>query len=213
MRYSTIIVIDIETNATLYRDCHDWDGSVDLAKPKQSPQEGIATSVAQQDQTRMGKMYDTAQDTLGQFEGPVQNSPYYKSLLASSTDATSNAYQNAQAASADRAKTAGFGYASPIGQAASRETQGAEAAKLAELPAQTYAQAAPMSLEAAKTTGGLGEAAGAQGTQNLATAGGLNMDYQKRKEAFWNKIANVGIGAATGGVTGNLGALTSAVGG
>ena len=157
--------------------------------PKKSPQEAQATNVATQDQATMGQMYNTAQGTLGQYEGKTPlDTPVGKALLATSTDATSNAYQNAQAASADKAKAAGFGYNSPIGQSVSRETQGAEAGALAQLPAQVTSQVAPMQLEATQQTGQMGTAAGAQGTQNLSTAGELDNAYQQRRQSFINGL-------------------------
>lgn len=163
-------------------------------KPSRTKLEGQAQGISQQDRQQQAQDYSTAQGTLSQFEGPVQQSPYYKSLLATSTDATSNAYENAKANSAAKAKAAGFGYDSPIGEAASRETTGQEAGALAELPAKTAAAAAPLSLAAAGETASMGTELGKEGTQYFGDAAGLEKQYQQMNQDFWDKLASAGAG-------------------
>lgn len=165
--------------------------------PKKSPEE--ATSVAQQQQDVAGQKaaYGNVNATDANFAGKTQDTPYYKSLLASSTDATSNAYENAKAGSAARAKQAGFGQDSPIGQAASRETEGAEAGALAKLPAEATAATAPLQLEASGQQLQEGTALGQQGLGYEQNAGDLNKAYQQRKAAFTNQLIGSGMGAAS----------------
>jgi hypothetical protein len=161
-------------------------------KPKRSGVEKGAESMVAQDVAGRDKAFGKAQDTYGQFEGPIKDSPYYKSLLATSTDATSNAYENAKASSAARAKAAGFGYDSPIGGAVSRETTGQEAGALAELPAKAYAATAPLSLEAAKGTAGIGTELGREGTSiETGAVTPLEEQYQNRRAKWASDLAKV----------------------
>lgn len=175
-------------------------------KPKRSGVEQGAQGIRDQELAGRDKMYGTAQGTLGQFEGPVKDSPYYKSLLATSTDATSNAYENAKAASAARAKQSGFGQDSPIGQAVSRETTGQEAGALAGLPAKAMGEAAPLALQAAGQTAGMGTQLGTEATQTETGAVvPLEEEYMKRSGAFTNRLWDMGlsgIGAAAKIATG-----------
>lgn len=166
-------------------------------KPKRSGVEKGAESMVSQDRSGRDKAFGTAQGTLGQFEGPVKDSPYYKSLLATSTDATSNAYENAKASSAARAKQAGFGMDSPIGQSASRETTGQEAGALAELPARAYASTAPLALQAAGQTAGMGTELGREATQTETGAVvPLEEEYMKRSAKFSDRLWDMGLGGA-----------------
>src|SRR6267142_396010 len=107
---------------------HDFSQNTRLEKhtPKQGNTEKGAISMVNQDRASRDKAFSNVNATDANFAGATKDTPYYKSLLATSTDATSNAYENAKASSAQRAKQAGFGQESPIGQAASRETEGAE---------------------------------------------------------------------------------------
>jgi len=161
-------------------------------KPKRSGVEKGAESIVNQDRAGQSTAYGNVNATDANFMGPTKDTPYYKSLLATSTDATSNAYENAKASSASRAKAAGFGYDSPIGQAASRETTGQEAGALAELPAKAYAATAPLQLQAAGQQLSEGTALGQEAT---ATETGavvpLEEEYQKRKSAFASNLAKV----------------------
>lgn len=184
-----------------------WDFSLNTKyekhKPKRSGVEGTAQSQSLGQQQAGEANIGRAQDTLSQFEGPITSSPYYKSLVATGTDATSNAYENAKAATAARARQAGFGYETPIGEAASRETEGAEAGALARVPTQAIEATAPLELEAAKATGELGTSELESG--NRLFAGGvvpLEEEYMKRKQDFTNRLWNMGSAAITGGLQG-----------
>ena len=103
-------------------------------KPGRSQVETQNENISTQNRNAQGTAYGNVNATDAQYTGPVQDSPYYKSLVATGTDATSNAYQNAQANSISEAQQAGFGQNTPIGQAASREQVGKEAGALAEIP-------------------------------------------------------------------------------
>lgn len=196
-----------------------WDYSqntrTEKHKPKRSGVEKGAESIVSQDRAGQASQYGAAgnnlakaQGTYDQFEGKTQDSPYYKSLLATSTDATTKAYDNAKASSAVRAKQAGFGYESPIGGAVSRETEGAEAGALAGLPAKAMAATAPLQLEAAKGTQGVAGAEAGMGTalgsEATATEVGavtpMEMQYQKRRADWASNLAKVSpLGGAIAG--------------
>lgn len=196
-----------------------WDFSrntrTEKHKPKRSGVETGAESIVAQDRAGQTAKYGDASGDLGSarstdanFAGKTTDTPFYKSLLATSTDSTSNAYENAKASSASRAKAAGFGYESPIGAAASRETTGAEAGALAELPAKAMEATAPLQLEAARgmtgianTEAGMGTALGSEAT---ATETGavvpLEQEYQQRKAKFASNLAKVSpLGGAIAG--------------
>lgn len=175
-----------------------WDFSANTRtekhKPKRSGVEKGAESMVSQDRASRDKAMGAAQGTYSQFEGPVGQSPYYKSLVASSTDATSNAYENAKASSARRAREAGFGYGTPIGEAASRETEGAEAGALARIPAESYAATAPLALEAARGSADIGKTYGTEATETETGAVvPLEQEYLKRSDAFSKRLWDMGL--------------------
>lgn len=196
-----------------------WDYSqntrTEKHKPKRSGVEKGAESIVSQDRAGQASQYSAAgnnlakaQGTYDQFEGKTQDSPYYKSLLATSTDATTKAYDNAKASSASRAQQAGFGYSSPIGQAASRETEGAEAGALAGLPAKAMEATAPLQLEAARGTAGVAGAEAGMGTalgnQATTTEVGavvpLEQEYMNRRSRWASNLAKVSpLGGAIAG--------------
>jgi hypothetical protein len=139
-----------------------------------------------------------AAGTLGQFEGPTTSSPYYKSLLATGTDATTNAYNNAKATSAARANAAGFGDNQPVTQGANNEINAQESASLARLPMQAEQATAPLQLEAANTSATMaGNEANASNTAS-GTSGQLSNQYQQMQQAFQNSLLQAGLGVATG---------------
>lgn len=182
---------------------YDFSQNTRLEKhtPKVSTAQKGGESMVNQDRASRDKAFGNVNATDANFAGATKDTPYYKSLLATSTDATSNAHENAKASSAQRAKQAGFGQESPIGQAASRETEGAEAGALAELPSKAYAATAPLQLQAAGQQLGEGEALGSEATQTFT--GGvvpLAEEYQKRKTGFENRLWDIGAGAVGGAV-------------
>lgn len=178
---------------------YDFSRNTRLEKhtPKQSPEEATSVAMQQKNQATSDKAYGNVNATDANFAGKTQDTPYYKSLLATSTDATSNAYENAKAGSAASAKQAGFGQDSPIGQAVSREQQGQEAGALAKLPAEATAATAPLQLQAAGQQLAEGTAAGQQGLGYQQDASNLNNAYQQRKAAFTNQLIGSGLGAAS----------------
>ena len=92
----------------------------------------------------------------------------------------------------DRAKMAGFGYASPVGQGGQSELDAKEASAQAGLPSKTAAEVAPLALEAAKATGGMGTAYGNQGASYYK--GASDLEAQKMKQDWANAMGIFGQG-------------------
>jgi len=111
----------------------------------------------------------TAQGTDSQFEGPVQQSPFYKALLTTGTEGTSSAYGNAESNIRRNANASGFGYNQPVAQGAEDQVQAQEAGAMANLPAEAAEEAAPLALSAAQQTGGMGMGVGGLGNALLNT--------------------------------------------
>jgi hypothetical protein len=157
-------------------------------------QQKQAEQTANTDLAQQGALTGQAQGTLGQFEGPVQQSPFYKSLMTTGTEATSNAYNNARTNMRARANQAGFGYQQPVEQGAESQLGASEATALGNLPAQTAVEATGPALQAAGQTGGMGMGYGAQGLSALNSAYGM----QKGRSGLWNQLFGAGMGAGQG---------------
>jgi len=163
----------------------------------------MGEQTSQADQTKMQNYTGQAQGTLGQFEGPVQKSPFYKSLYNQGVEATSNAYDRAKANVTQRANMAGFGYNQPVTQGASSQMDAAEAKSMSQVPEQAMLGAAPLALQAAGQTGSMGLGVGAQGVGYYGDA--ANQDMQRQKSGLWNQLWNLydstaqGAGAAMAG--------------
>jgi len=143
-----------------------------------------------------------AQGTLGQFEGPVQNSPFYKALLTQGTEATSNAYNQARSNQAQKANLSGFGYSQPVAQGGQAQLGAQEAASMAEVP-QTAMLAAEQ--PALQTAGETAQLAGQQGGMSTGFGGqATQSDIQNQQNSLWNKLwtlpqaASQGVGAYFG---------------
>jgi len=157
-----------------------------------SPVQKKAQSLSSQNAAAGAGKQETAQGTLSQFEGPVQDSPFYKSLLSTNMDSTANAYRNAAATAKRNAAGAGFAESSPVAQGAEAETGAEEAAALARVPGETMVQATAPTLSAASTTAGIG--ASQQGTGLGYETGAvvpLEEQYQNSQQALWNALAKI----------------------
>jgi hypothetical protein len=149
---------------------------------------------ATNDFSQEGNLTNAAQSTDSQFEGPVQNSPFYKALLTTGIQNTSNAYQNARSSEAANAKAAGFGYNQPVAQGADNQLRAQETSALANVPDQAMEAAAPLSLEAAQNSGQMGLGYGNQGVSLL--------NANANKPSIWQSLLQTGMqsaGAAAGG--------------
>jgi len=212
MRYYSVIVVDMVTDEVVEAVAHEYEGEWALCKPHQS---GVEKQGLQDQQKLMNESTgneNTAQGTLSQFEGPVQSSPYYQSLMATGTDATTNAYQNAQESERANANQAGFGAGQPVGATADTALQAQEAGALGRLPAQSAQQASQAALTAAGQTAGIGESQGQQGLGYFGDATQLEEQYQNALNAFQNKLWNTGASAA-GSIGDNIGSVPGAISG
>lgn len=189
---TTKLVTDIETGAVLERTGFWYAGPIAEAKPGKSDPQKAAEAASAADRAKQGQLTDTAQGTLGQFEGPVDQSPFYKALLTQGTEATSNAYQNAQQNVRARAKQAGFGYEQPVEQGAEAGIQAQEAGALARVPGEALLEASGPALSAAGQTGSMGMGYGQQGLGYNTNAGNM----EARRVSFWDKLLQSGQAAA-----------------
>lgn len=198
MSYHTKIVIDMATSELIERDEVMYEGPWSLLKPHKSGVEAGALADQSQLQNESTNTENTAQGTLSQFEGPVESSPYYQSLMATGTDATTNAYQNAQESERANTNQAGFGAGQPAGTAADTAVQAQEAGALSRLPAQSAQQASQAALQASGQTTNLGESQGQQANAYLNSAVPLEEQYQSMLNSFQNRLWNTGAGAVAG---------------
>lgn len=233
MRITTRVVTDIETGLVLEQDYYEYVGPVEECKGnKTDPYAQQASSISQQqldlenqqrqfanqETARAAGNQDQAQATLSQFEGPVDQSPFYKALLTQGIESTSKAYQGAVASARSRAQQAGYGYSQPAENAAEGGIAAQGAESLAAQPGKALLGAAPMALEAAGQTASLGNSEAGAGVSSNAGASsslaGANTSNQsaaqeqdlasKRKSGFFKTLAGVGLLAAapfTGGAT------------
>lgn len=174
-----------------------------MSKPKPSPIIAKASGISDQERANSDKLQATAQNTRSQFEGPVDQSPFYKALKNTGIEATSNAYQNAQANVRSKAKAAGFGYSQPVEAGAEAGLANEEAKSLAAVPDKALLSAAPMALEAAGGTAGSAGTIGSQ-AQGYLTGAAVPLESQFRDQKFkygnklWDTLQSVGSGAVMG---------------
>lgn len=158
-----------------------------MSKPKASPLQGQSQKISQQEQQTGLQNQQTAQSGLSQFEGPVQQSPFYKALLSTGTQSTSDAYQNAMANTRARANASGFGEQQPVTQGAETQVEAAEAKDLAAVPMKATEAAVQPELQAlgeTATIGGQQQQVGEQYLQGVTTP--LTEQYQQQ-QAQWGQ--------------------------
>jgi hypothetical protein len=137
-----------------------------------------------------------AQGTLSQFEGPVQDSPFYKALKTTGIESTSNAYGNARSNLRQNANLSGFGYSQPATQGGEAELGAREASSLAAIPREAMVEATGPALEAARETGSL---AGTQGQMSTGFSGqAADLEKQRQQNSLWNKMWSLPQAAAQG---------------
>lgn len=163
---------------------------------QQKTDEGRATA----DFNKGNQLTDTAQGTLGQFEGPVNQSPFYKAMLTTGIEGTSQAYDNARTNMKAKANAAGFGNAQPVSQGVDNQIDAQEAGAMADVPRQALLSAAPLSMQAAGQTGSMGMGYGSQGSGYDQQAGTLEM----QRKSFLDRLNQVGqfVGNVGGGIAG-----------
>lgn len=112
-----------------------------------------------------------------------QDTPYYHALYTSGAESTAAAYNSAKANTKARANTAGFGYSSPVGQAADTGIDVAEAHDMAKLAPDTYTASLEPAFKAAAMRTGQAGLYQPLGYSSLA----LNADdsYKNRKYGLY----------------------------
>lgn len=156
---------------------------------KKNPAQGTAQQIQQQ-QTGAGVANEAAaQNTLGQFEGPVQQSPFYKQLLTTNLQNTANNYGNLRSQARANANQAGFGYGSPNAQGNDTALQAQEAGALNQVPTTTALAATQPALQAAGASSQLGQAQTGTGLQANQQYGNM---WQQSQNGLWNTIAGIG---------------------
>lgn len=167
-----------------------------MATPKRSPLEGKTGSVSDQEQQQSLTNQNTAQGSLSQFEGPVDQSPFYKALKTAGTSGVSDAYQSARASTADRAKQAGFGYEQPVAQGADAQVQNQEAKAQAQVPGQALIAATGPELAATAQTAGIGATQAGTGVAYSGQEVGLEEQFQQQQfqqqQAMWQALQQAG---------------------
>ncbi len=170
-----------------------------MSGPSRSPVEGQVKSTSQQDQQQSQANEGTAQSSLNQFEGPVQSSPFYKSLLSAGTQGTANAYASAKANTAASANRAGFGENQPIAQGAQNQVNAQEAAAQSAVPQTALVQATQPELAATAQTAGIGESQGSQAVSYSGQEVNLEEQYQQLQEQQQQALYNA-LGTAAAGI-------------
>lgn len=232
LRVATIVVWDMETLERVWDNNREYDGPVDLMNSKKDPYAEQASNIAKQQQDLKTQQQhfaesqenegranqDKAQESLSQFEGPVDQTPFYKALLTSGIQATSNRYQDAARAARSRAVQAGYGYSQPAAGVSEDQVAAQGASELADQPGKAMERAAPVTLGAASETAGIGSSQAGEGLTGSAeatgslsgattanqSAGTLQDMASKRKSGLFKTLAGVGLLAAapfTGGAT------------
>lgn len=167
-----------------------------MSKPSAAPISSTLTNTTAQDQAQQNSLNNTAQGTLSQFEGPVQNSPYYKSLLATGTEGATSAYNAAKANLNQEAATAGFTPASSSLPGAATELNASEAQTLAGEPASAAQEATSAAIPAAEATANIGNEYGTEAegysSQNTQLEEQLQALQAQQQMGLLSALANVG---------------------
>lgn len=161
-----------------------------------SPSKGENTGYQQStaDQAKTDTLTNQVNQNNSQFNGPVQSSPYYKSLLKAGTDSTNQAYDNASRNLKTSMEGAGVGGSSG---AAAGNTAAMGAQRATALGAvQPAAVQGATSMEMNANQQALQEA-GMYSGAGLGYFGGANQDEQSRlaqQGSFWNGLLQAGTG-------------------
>lgn len=187
MKITTKIVWDVDGNV-LEHEWHEYSGPVAECKPGASATQKAGEQRSAADQAREDALTGTAQGTLSQFEGPVEQSPFYKALLTTGTEAVSDSYNNAASNVRARANQAGFGYNQPVENGAEAGVRTAQAKAQSQVPTTALTAASDAAMRAAGTTGNMGLAYGNQGKGYYDSAA----QQDQRRQSMWNSLLQTG---------------------
>jgi hypothetical protein len=208
---NTKVVWDIESGAVLEKEGFWYNGPVaECVSSSGQRNQNAANSLAQQsaasqaqNQATQTGLTNAAQGTLSQYEGPVQQSPFYKALLNTGISSTSRAYDQADTNMKRQAQAAGFGNQTPgsgVSQGAEDQLRSQEASAIGQLPNQAAIAAAPLGLQAAGTTAGeaatYGNEALGYGTEALNAnqlASKIAAQNASSVQGLWKSIVELGL--------------------
>jgi hypothetical protein len=190
-----------------------------MSKKPPDPMIGKTQGISQQQQNAGAGNIASGVGMENQAVTNPTSSPLYKALYSTEAGQMSNAYGNAQANTAAKARQAGFGYQQPAAQGAQAELGGREASALGQLPGEVAAQTVPMELQAGNQIAQAGLGQEGQGNQ-LFTQGvePLEQQYQQYSLNYvpmWQRLLGGAIGKipGMGGIGGAIGSTGSSVGG
>lgn len=162
------------------------------SSPSQGQQQGYGQSTI--DQGKTNTLADQVNQNNSQFNGPVQNTPYYKSLLQAGTQSTNTAYDNASRNMKTSMEGAGVGGSSGAVQGNNAALGAQRAGSLGQVQqgaiqgaTNTQLQANQQSLQEAGMYSGAG----------LGYYSGANQDEQNQlaqQSSMWNGLLQAGTG-------------------
>lgn len=155
-----------------------------------------ADTLSQQEMNKRDTNVGDVNKKLGYFEGngDPTSSGLYKSLLTTGTEATSDAYANANANMNRKANMAGFGYEQPVTQGANAELGAEEAKSMARVPGEALQQTINPEMQAIGMQEG--ESSLYQPLGYFNTYANLANARDQRSSAMWNNLLSSSLGAA-----------------
>jgi hypothetical protein len=165
------------------------------SKPTQGQNEGYQQSTADQAQTN--NLTNQVNQNNSQFNGPVQNTPYYKALLQQGTTSTNQAYDSASRNLKTSMEGAGVGGSSGAAAGNNAAMASQRASTLSQVQPSATTNATNMQMNANQQS--LQEA-GMYSGAGLGYFGGANQDEQnalQRQSSMYAGLLQAGMGAAS----------------
>lgn len=185
--------------------------------PPPSAVQNQAFANADADRTAGNATIDTAKQGFSPYmAGSDGMSEFRRALTGNLARSTANTGDNAIARSRERAQAAGFGGGGqPMQFGAENELANEQAGRIASIPGQVEQIAAPLELQAAGATAGIGESqmSDARGyfgqgvneeDQRMQEFYKQQEEARKRKAGIWGALAKIGLNAGLGFATGGL---------
>ncbi len=190
--------------------------------PPPSPVQNQSFQISEGQRAAGNQTLDTAKQGFSPYlAGSDGMSEFRRALTGNLSHATALTGNNAIAHSRERAAAAGFGGQQPITFGAENQLANEQAGRIAAIPGQVEAQAAPLELQAAGQTANIGQTQ--LGSANPYYNAGIDLERQrqeefarqqeearKRKAGIWGSLARIGLTAASaipgaGPIVGSLG--------
>jgi hypothetical protein len=184
-------------------DAKPWYGPVAECKSKKTEGEKKGFANSEADRASREGLVAKNEATLGQFDGPAEKSPYYRSRLNSGIRATSRAFEDVRREGRLAGRARGFGYESPVAQGNELGIAADEASALGELPNQALEDTTNRQMQSADLRAGeAGMYSGSAGG-NFSTAANAENQRLARRSAMWRSIISAGTGVATSFIPGS----------